>query len=112
MKSYFQFLDPKTSLEEKDLYFVVSGNLKETVFAPLRKGEDSLYRKRAFFLTENQIFGEIYPFKEENRSKSYIETSTRTELIRITKSRVEAILMESRTAAAATVSPHPPAPKR
>jgi hypothetical protein len=75
----------KTGDDEKDLYFVVSGNLKETVFVPVRKGEDSLYRKRAFFLTENQFFGDVYPFKEENRSKSYIETSTRTELIRITK---------------------------
>jgi CRP-like cAMP-binding protein len=76
----------KTGDEEKDLYFVVSGNLRETVFVPLRKGEDSLYRKRASFLTENQFFGDVYPFKEENRSKSYIETSTRVELVRITKS--------------------------
>jgi hypothetical protein len=68
------------------MYFVVSGSLKETVFVPLRKEEDSLYRKRAFFLTENQFFGEVYPFKEENKSKSYIETSSRTELIKITKS--------------------------
>ena len=76
----------KSGDEEKDLYFVVSGNLKETVFVPLRKGEDSLYRKRASFLTENQFFGDVYPFKEENRSKSYIETSSRVELVRITKS--------------------------
>ena len=76
----------KTGDEEKNLYLVVSGNLKETVFVPVRKGDDSLYRKRASFLTENQFFGDVYPFKEENRSKSYIETSTRAELIRITKS--------------------------
>jgi hypothetical protein len=76
----------KSGEEEKDLYFVVSGNLKETLFVPLRKGEDSLYRKRASLLTENQFFGDIYPFKEENRSKSYIETSSRVELVRITKS--------------------------
>jgi CRP-like cAMP-binding protein len=76
----------KTGDEEKNLYFVVSGNLKETVFLPLRKGDDSLYRKRASFLNENQFFGDVYPFKEENRSKSYIETSTRAELVSITKS--------------------------
>jgi hypothetical protein len=76
----------KAGEEEKDLYFVVSGNLKETIFVPLRKGEDSLYRKRASFLSENQFFGDVYPFKEENRSKSYIEASTRVELVRITKS--------------------------
>jgi hypothetical protein len=76
----------KTGDEEKNLYFVVSGNLKETVFVPVRKGDDSLYRKRASFLTENQFFGDVYPFKEENSSGSYIESSTRVELVRITKS--------------------------
>jgi hypothetical protein len=76
----------KTGDQEKNLYFVVSGNLKETVFVPVRKGDDSLYRKRASYLTENQFFGDVYPFKEENSSKSYIETSTRAELIKITKS--------------------------
>jgi hypothetical protein len=76
----------KTGDEEKNLYFVVSGSLKETVFVPVRKGDDSLYRKRATYLTENQFFGDVYPFKEDNSSKSYIETSTRAELVRITKS--------------------------
>ena len=76
----------KTDDLENNLYFVVSGKLKETVFVPVRKGDDSLYRKRASFLAENQFFGDVYPFKEENRSKSYIETSTRAELARITKS--------------------------
>ena len=76
----------KTGDQEKNLYFVVSGNLKETVFVPVRKGDDSLYRKRASYLTENQFFGDVYPFKEENSSKSYIETSTRAELIKISKS--------------------------
>jgi hypothetical protein len=76
----------KTGDLEDNLYFVVSGNLRETVFVPLRKGDDSLYRKRASFLAENQFFGEVYPLKEKNRSKSYIETSTRAELVTITKS--------------------------
>ncbi len=76
----------KTGDPEDNLYFVVSGNLKETVFVPLRKGDDSLYRKRASFLAENQFFGEVYPLKEKNTSKSYIETATRAELVRITKS--------------------------
>lgn len=71
---------------ENNLYFVVSGNLKETFFMPLRKGDDSLYRKRAALLTENQFFGDVYPLKEESRSTSYIETATRVELVRITKS--------------------------
>ena len=81
----------KTGDQENNLYFVVSGNLKETVFVPVRKGDDSLYRKRATYLTENQFFGDVYPFKEENSSKSYIETSTRAELIKISKSNLKTI---------------------
>ena len=75
----------KNGDQENNLYFVVSGNLKETVFVPVRKGDDSLYGKRASYLSENQFFGDVYPFKEEKISKSYIETSTRAELVRITK---------------------------
>ena len=75
----------KTGDLENSLYFVVSGNLKETVFVPLRKGDDSLYRKRASLLSENQFFGDVYPLKEKNTSKSYVETSTRAELIMVTK---------------------------
>jgi len=81
----------KTGDLEDNLYFVVSGNLKETVFVPLRKGDDSLYRKRASFLTENQFFGDVYPLKEKNRSKSYVETSSRAELVKITKSNLAKI---------------------
>ena len=69
-----------------NLFFIVSGNLKETVFLPLKKKDETLYRKRASHLTENQFFGDIYPFKDKSTSKSYIETTTRGELIRITKS--------------------------
>jgi hypothetical protein len=69
-----------------DLFFIVSGNLKETVFVPLRNKDETLYRKRTSSLLENQFFGDIYPFKDKNTSKSYIETTTRTELVRITKS--------------------------
>ena len=71
---------------ENDLFFIVSGNLKETVFLPFKTGKETLYRKRAFSLVENQFFGDIYPFKDKSVSKSYIETTTRTELIRIAKS--------------------------
>ncbi|MCK5203174.1 MAG: cyclic nucleotide-binding domain-containing protein [Desulfobacterales bacterium] len=69
-----------------DLFFIVSGNLKETVFVPLEKKDETLYRKRASYLLENEFFGDIYPFKEKSTSKSYIETTTRSELVRISKS--------------------------
>ncbi len=76
----------KTGEQEKDLFFIVSGNLKETVFRPLRKQDDTLFRKRASDLNENHFFGDVYPFKDKAASSSYIETTTRTELLRITKS--------------------------
>jgi hypothetical protein len=76
----------KTGDPGNDLFFIVSGNLKETVFVPLEKKAETLYRKRASYLLENEFFGDIYPFKEKSTSKSYIETTTRSELVRITKS--------------------------
>jgi len=71
---------------EKHLYFVVSGELKETVYFPLRKDKDTLYRKKVTVLNENQFFGDIYPFKDDNTSTSFVETAAQTELLRITKS--------------------------
>jgi len=68
-----------------DLFFVVSGSLKETSFVPLKDEDETLYRKRASNLLENEFFGDVYPFKDESTSKSYIETTTRTELVKITK---------------------------
>ena len=75
----------KTGEREKDLFFIVSGNLKETTFRPVRKQDNTLFRKRASNLIENHFFGDVYPFKDEIASKSYIESTTRTELLRITK---------------------------
>ena len=40
----------KAGEEEKDLYFVVSGNLKETIFVPLRKKE------RILFIAKEHLF--------------------------------------------------------
>lgn len=76
----------KSGEQEKDLFFIVSGNMKETAFRPLRKQDNTLFRKRASELNENHFFGDVYPFKDEITSKSYIEATTRTELLKITKS--------------------------
>ena len=76
----------KTGDPGNDLFFIVSGNLKETVFVPLKSKDETLYRKRASDMLENQFFGDIYPLKEKSVSKSYIETTTRTELVKISKS--------------------------
>ena len=75
----------KTGEEEKDLFFIVSGALRETAFLPLRQKDDTLYRKRSSVLNESHFFGDIYPFKDQVKSKSYIEATAPTELVRITK---------------------------
>ncbi len=75
----------KTGDSENNLFLVVSGELKETVFRPLRKKKDTLYRKQVSTITENQFFGDLYPFKDENTSRSFVETASRTELLRISK---------------------------
>ncbi|MBW2408304.1 MAG: cyclic nucleotide-binding domain-containing protein [Deltaproteobacteria bacterium] len=75
----------KTGDRENNLYLVVSGELKETVFFPLQKKKDTLYRKKVAILAENQFFGDLYPFKDNNTSRSFVETTVRTELLRISK---------------------------
>ena len=76
----------KTGDPENYLYLVVSGKLNETVFFPFRKDKDTLYRKKISMLAENQFFGDLYPFKDNSTSRSFVETSTSTELLRISKS--------------------------
>ncbi len=75
----------KSGDRENNLFLVVSGELKETVLFPLRKQKDTLYRKMVYTLTENQFFGDLYPFKEDGTSRSLIETSAWTELLLISK---------------------------
>lgn len=84
----------KTGEQEKDLFFIVSGSLKETAFLPLRHKDDTLYRKRSSFLSESHFFGEVYPFKDQVTSKSYIEATAPTELVRITRSNLMKICKE------------------
>ena len=84
----------KTGEPEKYLFFVVSGSLKETAFLPLRQKDDTLYRKRSSFLNESHFFGDVYPFKDQVTSKSYIEATAPTELIRIAKSNLVKICQE------------------
>jgi CRP-like cAMP-binding protein len=84
----------KTGEPEKDLFFIVSGSLKETAFLPLRQKDDTLYRKRSSFLNESHFFGDIYPFKDQATSKSYIEANLPSELVRITKSNLIKICKE------------------
>jgi hypothetical protein len=76
--------------EENDLYFVVSGALEETIYHRLEKG-GRVQKKSTKTLVVNDFFGEMYPFEEEKVSQSDIETITRVEFAKISKSRLMAI---------------------
>ncbi len=71
--------------EENTLYFVVSGALEETIYHRIEKG-GRVQKKTTKNLVENDFFGEVYPFEEENVSRSAIETITRVEFAKISKS--------------------------
>lgn len=75
----------KAGDEEKDLYLIVSGALRATSFHPVAANKETVYKKSAFHLSENDFFGAVFPFEEKQISKSYVETITQTELIKIPK---------------------------
>jgi CRP-like cAMP-binding protein len=70
--------------EERELCFVVSGALEETYYHRLENGE-KVQQKSRINLLEGDIFGEIYPFMDEQLSRSDIESITRVELLKIPK---------------------------
>lgn len=70
---------------EKDLFFVVSGALRETAYQPVKTEEETLFKKSTFNLSDNDFFGNVYPFDEERLSQSYIEAISQVELVKISK---------------------------
>lgn len=76
--------------EKNNLYFVVSGSLEETIYHRSKKG-GRVQKKSTKNLGKNDFFGDIYPFEEEKVSHSTIETITRVEFAKISKSSVMAI---------------------
>jgi len=71
--------------EENNLYFVVSGTVEKTIYHRLENG-GKVQKKSSENLMENDFFGEIYPFEEENVSQADIKTVTRVVLAKISKS--------------------------
>jgi hypothetical protein len=69
---------------EDSLYFVVSGTLRDSIYLPIENNE-KVHRKPIIFLTENDFLGNIYPFEEEKKFKSYIESMDQVVLIKIPK---------------------------
>lgn len=75
----------KIGIEERYLYLIVSGALQGTTFQPMNNGNQVVYKKSSFQLSENDFFGDLFPLKEKKLSKSYVETITQTELIKLSK---------------------------
>ena len=75
----------KAGDEEQHLYFVISGALRATSYRPVAANGETVYTKSTFHLSDNDFFGAVYPFEEKQLSKSYVETITQTELIKIPK---------------------------
>ncbi len=78
-------IEKKVGDAENDLYFVVSGSLKETCYKPIKQKGTTIYKKLNFNLTENDFFGDIYPLEHKKVSQSYIETITQAELVKVSK---------------------------
>jgi CRP-like cAMP-binding protein len=74
----------KNGEQENDLYFVVSGTLKDSVFASLETKE-TVHRKSNVYLSDDDFFGNIYPFEKDIAFASDIVAVTQAELVKISK---------------------------
>ena len=72
---------------EDHLFFIVSGRLKDSIYLTLQN-QRKVFRKPTLTLSENDYFGDIYPFNKEQRSQSYIETLEPVELAKIPKEKL------------------------
>ena len=75
---------------EDSLYFVISGTLKDSIYHTIDNSE-KVYRPPNLYLNANDYFGDIYPFDQDRRSNSYIETKSQVELLRIPKEKLRKI---------------------
>ncbi|CAB1060604.1 hypothetical protein D1BOALGB6SA_5371 [Olavius sp. associated proteobacterium Delta 1] len=75
----------KVGDKENYLYFVVNGALRATTFQPGNSDNEIVYKRSYFHLSENDFFGNIYPFEDQQLSESYVETITESELLKISK---------------------------
>jgi CRP-like cAMP-binding protein len=75
---------------EDSLFFVVSGTLRDSTYLTI-DNEEKFYRKPNSSLTEDDCFGDIYPFDQQKNSKSYVETESQVELLKISKEKLAKI---------------------
>lgn len=70
-----------------DLYLVVSGGLRESCYEMISQ-KTAFRRDTCRMLGESDSFGEVYPFSEETPTQPHIVTSTRAELLVISRRRL------------------------
>jgi len=75
---------------EDSLYFVISGTLKDSMYHTI-DNRGKVYREPNLYLNENDCFGDIYPFDQDKKSNSFIETKSQVELLRISKEKLRKI---------------------
>ena len=75
---------------EDSLYFIISGELKDSMYHTMDNRE-KVYREPNLFLNENDWFGDIYPFDQDKKSNSYVESKSHVELLRISKEKLRKI---------------------
>ncbi len=78
---------------ETDIYFVVSGTLRETIPPPSGEGEGAT-EESTTDLMENDFFGNVFPFHEQKTSPSTVESVTRVELVKISQERLKSLCTE------------------
>ena len=83
----------KIGEQETELYLIVSGNLKATTLLPLNDARKKP-RNESVILTENDFFGDVYPYDSTKISQAFIETVTTAELVKITKAKLKRICKE------------------
>jgi len=76
-----------------DLYFIVSGTLKDSIY-PSLVTKEKVHRKPNIYLSEDDFFGEIYPFKNDQICQSDIKTVTQVELVKISRQKLMKLCRE------------------
>ena len=76
---------------QEDLYFIVSGSIKEIRFEPVETDAETVFKQSVNQLSDDDTFGELYPIKDENVCQSFIETIEPVELVKIPKKMLLAI---------------------
>ncbi len=80
-----QQLIQKVGDGQNDLYFIVSGSLKEIMYHPVKTKEETVYKQSIINLSADDSIGDLYPIKEEKVCQSTVETIAPVELVKLSK---------------------------